>query len=262
MAHRLRFDLIDVRDAMSRQHGLADAAVAVLPPESFELPTRLDGWRVAELVAHVGLDMAAVPRYLRGAPAVRAELDAADYALACASGAPGVDERVRIMTEETRPAELRAHVHERRLEADESVTSASATFVVPARLGPIGLTDFLATRCVEATVHCLDLAAATGGKAELDDEAVAVTVKVLTAALARRAPGRTVELRVPPHAAVQCVEGPRHTRGTPPNVVETDPLTWLELATGRLDWAAAVDAGSVTASGERADLSPYLPVLA
>ena len=262
MAQRLRFDLVNVRDAMSRQHGLADAAVAVLPPESFALPTRLDGWRVAELVAHIGLDMAAVPRYLRGAPATRTELDAADYALACASGAASVDDRVRLMTEEARPAELRAHVHERRLEADEAVTSAAATFVVPARLGPIGLTDFLATRCVEATVHCLDLAVATGDKAELDDEAVAVTVKVLSAALARRAPGRTLELRVPPHAAVQCVEGPRHTRGTPPNVVETDALTWLELATGRVDWATAVEEGRVSASGERADLSPYLPVLA
>src|SRR3954451_10826679 len=110
---------------MSRQHGLAEGAVAVLPPESYALPTRLDGWRVAELVAHVGLDMAAVPRYLSGAPAARAELDAADYALACATGAPGVDERVRLMTEEARPAELRAHVHERRLQADEAVSSAS-----------------------------------------------------------------------------------------------------------------------------------------
>src|SRR3954466_1359107 len=163
---------------MSRQHGLADAAVAVLPPESFALPTRLDGWRVAELVAHLGLDMAAVPRYLGGAPAARAEIDAADYALACATGAAGVDERVRLMTEEARPAELSAHVHERRLEADAAVETATAGFVLPTRLGPIGLTDSLATRCVEATVHCLDLAAALGGDVELDDEAVAVTVKV------------------------------------------------------------------------------------
>jgi len=261
-ANRLRLDLAVVRAAMSRQHGHADAAVAVLPPESFELPTRLGGWRVAELVAHIGLDMAAVPRYLRGAPAARAELDAADYVLACAGGAAGVDERVRLMTEEARPAELRALVHERRLEADVSVSTASAAYVLPARLGPIALTDFLATRCIEATVHCLDLADAVGDKAELDDDAVAITVKVLTAALARRTPGRSVELRVPPHAAVQCVEGPRHTRGTPPNVVETDPLTWIELATGRLGWADAVGEGRVVASGDRADLAAYLPVLA
>ena len=79
--------------------------------------------------------------------------------------------------------------------------------------------------------------------------------------MASDVPGRSVEVRVPPFAAVQCVEGPRHTRGTPPNVVETDPRTWLELATGRLEWSDAVEAGRVMASGTRADLSHWLPVL-
>lgn len=79
--------------------------------------------------------------------------------------------------------------------------------------------------------------------------------------LAQDAPGRTVEVRVPPFAAVQCVEGPRHTRGTPPNVVETDPRTWLELATGTLTWPDALATARVTASGNRADLSPHLPLL-
>ncbi|HET6818161.1 MAG TPA: sterol carrier family protein [Mycobacteriales bacterium] len=246
---------------MSRQHAMVDAVVAQLPTEALQLPTRLDGWRVAELVAHLGLDMAAVPRYLSGAPGARAELDAADYSLACAGGASGVDERARLMTEEARPAELRTLVHERRLEADQAAATTVATFVVPARLGAIGVGDFLATRCVESTVHALDLAAALEIPPVLDDEAVAVSVKVLAAALARRAPGRSVELRVPPHTAVQCVEGPRHTRGTPPNVVETDAVTWLELATGRLGWPAAVSAGRLSASGERAELTAYLPVL-
>jgi uncharacterized protein (TIGR03083 family) len=247
---------------MSRQHALIDATVTQLSPQDLELPTRLDGWRVAELVAHVGLDMAAVPRYLSGAPGAHAELDAADYALACAAGASGVDEWARLMTEEARPAELRALVHERRIDADQSAATAMASFVVPARIGSIGLSDYLATRCVESTVHSLDLAAALGREPALDGAAVAISVKVLAAALVRRAPGRSVELRVPPHVAVQCVEGPRHTRGTPPNVVETDPVTWLELATGRLDWSAAVGDGKVRASGERADLTAYLPVLA
>ncbi|MFJ2033894.1 sterol carrier family protein [Streptosporangium sp. NPDC087985] len=85
-------------------------------------------------------------------------------------------------------------------------------------------------------------------------------VRHLLDRLAAAAPGRTVEVRVPPYAAVQCVEGPRHTRGTPPNVVETDARTWLELATGRLAWAEAVAAGKVAASGARADLSEHLPV--
>ncbi|WP_163513052.1 sterol carrier family protein [Fodinicola acaciae] len=82
----------------------------------------------------------------------------------------------------------------------------------------------------------------------------------LLAVLAEKAPGHAVEVRVPPYGAVQCGEGPRHTRGTPPNVVETDPLTWLQLALGRRTFADAKDAGKVSASGNRADLSQWLPV--
>ncbi|RKN48250.1 sterol carrier family protein [Micromonospora endolithica] len=85
-------------------------------------------------------------------------------------------------------------------------------------------------------------------------------VRALLTALAERAPGRSVEVRVPPYGAVQCVPGPRHTRGTPPNVVETDPATWLRLATGRLDWVETVTDGRVRVSGNRADLSPFLPL--
>jgi Bacterial SCP ortholog len=85
-------------------------------------------------------------------------------------------------------------------------------------------------------------------------------VRYLLDLLADRAPGRAVEVRVPPYAAVQCVEGPRHTRGTPPNVVETDAGTWLRLATGRLTWAQASADGRIRASGIRADLSGYLPL--
>jgi hypothetical protein len=88
-----------------------------------------------------------------------------------------------------------------------------------------------------------------------------VTARTLARMLAGQAPGRSVEVRVPPYVAVQCVAGPRHTRGTPPNVVETDPVTWLELATGRLSWSEARRVGRISASGERADLSAYLPVL-
>ncbi len=85
-------------------------------------------------------------------------------------------------------------------------------------------------------------------------------VKTTARWLAQQVPGRSVELRVPPHVAVQCVEGPRHTRGTPPNVVETDASTWLLLATGQLAWDDAVAAGRVHASGNRADLSAQLPL--
>ena len=91
--------------------------------------------------------------------------------------------------------------------------------------------------------------------------ALRAAVRYSLGLLEQRAPGRTVEVRVPPFAAIQCVPGPRHTRGTPPNVVETDPLTWLDLAAGRVDWGTAVAAGRVQASGQRSDLSAYLPLV-
>ena len=92
-----------------------------------------------------------------------------------------------------------------------------------------------------------------------DDTALAV--RYLLQVLTDAAPGNTLEVRVPPFGAAQVVEGPRHTRGTPPNVVETDPVTWLRVATGREPFAEAVRRGAIRASGTRADLSPYLPVL-
>ena len=93
-----------------------------------------------------------------------------------------------------------------------------------------------------------------------DRTALRDAVRILLTALRTRAPGRTVEVRVPPYGAIQCVEGPRHTRGTPPNVIEADPVAFVLLATGRLAWAEAVRDGRVTASGNRADLTAYLPL--
>lgn len=102
------------------------------------------------------------------------------------------------------------------------------------------------------------VSAATEAGASRDT--IATAVRYLLQLLAENAEGNTVEIRVPPFGAVQAIRGPRHTRGTPPNVVETDATTWLALATGTLRWADAVAAGSVSASGQRADLAPYLPV--
>ena len=100
--------------------------------------------------------------------------------------------------------------------------------------------------------------AGTGAGREVVRTAVRFTLEELAAV----APGNAVEVRVPPDGAVQAVPGPRHTRGTPPNVVETDPATWLALATGALGWPQALASGAVRASGERADLSAWLPLQA
>ncbi|GAA2335828.1 sterol carrier family protein [Saccharopolyspora halophila] len=99
------------------------------------------------------------------------------------------------------------------------------------------------------------------GGAEPSRAEKAAAVRSSLRTLEQVAPGSSVEVRVPPFAAVQCVEGPRHTRGTPPNVVETDPRTWLLLATGELSWADATATGALTASGARADVSPWLPLV-
>ena len=95
---------------------------------------------------------------------------------------------------------------------------------------------------------------------EQDAAALRLLTKHYLAVLASRHPGRSVEVRVPPYAAVQCVGGARHTRGTPPAVVETDALTWVRLARGETTWAEALQHGRLVASGERSDLAPLLPL--
>ena len=102
------------------------------------------------------------------------------------------------------------------------------------------------------------VAAALAGDA--DRTVTATAVRYLLQMFAERYPGGAVEVRVPPYGAVQCIEGLQHTRGTPPNVVETAPGVWLQLATGGRGWSDAVESGSVRASGSRADLTGRLPI--
>ncbi|OIJ34473.1 sterol carrier family protein [Microbacterium sp. LCT-H2] len=89
---------------------------------------------------------------------------------------------------------------------------------------------------------------------------LATAVRYLLQLLDEKAPGNSVEVRVPPFGAVQVIQGPRHTRGTPPNVVEMDAATWIAVATGTEAWADAATAGRVHASGTRADLTGVLPL--
>jgi len=118
---------------------------------------------------------------------------------------------------------------------------------VPARLKPAD-----AAEVAEALAAVRD---GSAGRTHLR-----LLTKHYLALLEQKAPGRSVEVRVPPYAAVQCIEGVRHTRGTPPAVVETDAATWVAVASGDLAWADAVAAGKVAASGERTDLTAYLPL--
>jgi hypothetical protein len=108
---------------------------------------------------------------------------------------------------------------------------------------------------LEAGVPASDVPA-SGVPRAVTATAVRYSLEEVTA----RAPGNSVEVRVPPFGVTQCVEGPRHTRGTPPNVIECDAATWLAMVTGQLSWADAVASGKVAASGLRADLSELLPL--
>ena len=256
---KLRFDLDVVARGVTAQLHHVDEAVSSLEPEDFARPTRLGDWRVAELIAHLGASN--IAPMLSADSASQAEVDIIDWALQCASAASAVDERAQALSDEARPAELREMIRKTSDDVARLLSKPDEAFVVPARFGAITLADYLATRCVELTVHSLDLSAAIDRKVDVDRDAMAVAVRLLAQVLAAVAPGRSVEVRIPPFVAVQAVEGPRHTRGTPGSVVETDGETWLELATGRMTWTDAVSSGQVSASGERSDLSSVLPIL-
>jgi Bacterial SCP ortholog len=113
-------------------------------------------------------------------------------------------------------------------------------------------------RIADAAGHASVRAALAPGSSR---DTTATAVRYLLQLLSEQAPGNTVEVRVPPFGAVQAIEGPRHTRGTPPNVIEMDAPTWLALATGVETWSTAVRQGRVAASGSRADLAGHLPIL-
>jgi hypothetical protein len=101
----------------------------------------------------------------------------------------------------------------------------------------------------------------TSGLESADETMLATACRYLLEELAERAPGNSVEVRVPPYGATQCIEGPRHTRGTPPNTVEMNSHVWFALATGEMSWSQALAEAKVLASGTRADLSEVLPLI-
>jgi uncharacterized protein (TIGR03083 family) len=236
-------------------------AVESLGDDDFARPTRLGTWTVAELVAHLASTLDAVPRALAKPAPERAGSGLLAYLRAMRDHAPAVAQRAADNARDVTPATLRARLATTLADAEAALRDADPARLVLVRLGPLPLNDFLVTRCVEGVVHGLDLRAATGVPTTPDREALNAVVKAFATLLTDTAPGRSVEVRIPGHVAVQCVEGPRHTRGTPPNVVEADGETFVELASGRLAWQEATGTGRVRASGERADLSAYLPLI-
>jgi uncharacterized protein (TIGR03083 family) len=248
-------------DGLLRQSAAIRVWLDELPDEEFAGWSVLPGWDVRTLVGHIVGLHAGLLRLLdqpSDAPPLRPHEFVANYRRDVAA----IDRHTREVTGERTPSELRAAL------ADAAARIATRLSqpvprVIDTPRGPTTVADFLATRVVELVVHADDLSRSVpaAAPAALDRTALADASRTLAEMLAARAPGRSVEVRVPPFVAVQAVPGPRHTRGTPPNVVETDPVTWLRLATGRVEFADSVAAGTVRASGNRADLSGYLPVL-
>ncbi|SDN07096.1 maleylpyruvate isomerase family mycothiol-dependent enzyme [Actinacidiphila guanduensis] len=248
--------------ALTAQVGHVRTAVRGLTGEQWKWPAGLPGWDVRLLVVHVLRQVQAIRLVLdKPAPAPGAPVLGPDrWALSTGGIADRLDAGTR--EQEARTEDPLAALEQ---EADALPAlreeAVRTDRLVPSPFGAMRALDFTVTRLVELVVHSDDLARAAGVEVGLDRQAVAAAVRVLADALAVKAPGNSVEVRVPPYAAVQCVAGPRHTRGTPPNVVETTPATWLRLATGRTTWSEELAAAHLSASGERADLAPHLPVL-
>ncbi|MER5465957.1 sterol carrier family protein [Streptomyces sp. NPDC002668] len=252
------YDPAKIRAAALAQFENVRQAVGTLTPEQLALPTRLGDWTVRDLAGHITMAVGAVGRGLEQREPARQEVGLLDWPFATAAFAGKVSDDTKEIAASAEPEELYVRTAAR---LAELLPAASDSRLLATRVGAMRLGDFLVTRTVELIVHTDDLNDATGLDIPYDRQALAACTRLLADALAVKAPGASTEVRVPPFAVVQCVEGPRHTRGTPSNVVETDPLTWIRLATGRTGWAEALEAAKVSASGERADLSALLPIL-
>ncbi|MFG2521239.1 sterol carrier family protein [Streptomyces sp. NPDC048527] len=266
------YDPAKIRTAVLAQFAHVREAVAGLTEEQLAAPTRLGDWTVRELAAHVAMVVGAVAGVLEMAEPAKHELPLLEWPSGTATKSAAIAERTRELAASAESAELFARTTAR---IEKALAEAPGTRLVPTlpqaldragagepQTGAMTLADFLVTRIVELVVHTDDLNDALPGlDVPYDRQALAACTRVLADTLAVKAPGASTEVRIPPFAVVQCVEGPRHTRGTPPNVVETDPLTWIRLATGRVEWRAVLDDAKVSASGERADLSRLLPLM-
>ncbi|MFD8737970.1 sterol carrier family protein [Streptomyces sp. NPDC059618] len=253
------YDPSRIRAAVLAQFGNVREGVRALTEEQLALPAGLGDWTVRELAAHLTMGVQAVSRQLELPAPPAKELALLDWPFGTASRAGVISDGTRALAAANPDLDALYATAEERITASLATAPDDRLLGVPA--GAMTLADFLVTRTVELVVHTDDLNRAAGVAVPFDRQALAACTRLLADALAVKAPGASTEVRIPPYAVVQCVEGPRHTRGTPPNVVETDPLTWIRLATGRLEWKTALDEAKVSASGERADIGALLPLM-
>jgi uncharacterized protein (TIGR03083 family) len=259
----VRPDPEQIRAALLTQIDLLGRWIADLDDDAWTAPSVLPDWTVTVLCGHLAGVLRGIPSLL-SRRTTETPVPLTEH-FPPATATPLDSERTGELSAwgPLRPADVLTAYLAAAGEARPALLAAPAGGTVSLRRGPAAIADLLTTRVWELVIHADDLGRSLPDRPppELDRTAVRIAVRGFAELLAGRAPGRSVEVRIPPYAAVQCIPGPRHTRGTPPNVVETDPLTWLRLATGRTPWADAVATGTVRASGERSDLSAYLPLL-
>ena len=252
-------------EALVEQSTVLVEWLEAIPADDFSRPSVLPGWDVRTLVGHLLLIELGLVRVLprrSSGPAVPMH----EYVRRYRRDVTMIEESTRAATGGRSGPELVAALRAAVAEVTPAFAGVVPGNLVEAPRGAITIRDWVVSRTVDLVVHADDLSRSLPDRdpMELRRAALGDACRALTEMLATQHPGRSVEVRVPPFAAVQCGlgdPGPTHTRGTPPNVVECAPLVFLRLATGRLSWAEAVADGAVRASGERADLSSALPIL-
>lgn len=244
--------------------------LADLPGSEFSQPSALPGWDVRALCGHLLLVADGLGRILAAPPLHRTVADqpvpASVLVQRYRRDVDEIEARTAAYTASRTGLALLDHIRSATDQLERLRDTVSLPTVIETPRGPGKLTEFVRTRLVDTVVHADDLSRSLPEREPVPTprKPLGIACRTLADLLAEQHPGKSVEVRVPPYAAVQCgtgAEGPSHTRGTPPNVVEADPLTFLRLATGRLTWAAANDQRLVAASGQRADLAAVLPVL-
>ncbi len=257
-----RFLLGPVWRAYVAQRDLLLPWLSALPADAWSDPSVLAGWTVHELATHVAHVAKSATAAIEQGSSLEKPITLDAYTAAWSQAAPAIAD-IAVEAAATRSrGDVLAEWEQGNTALASAVADLTDEFVVRAPRGPLKVGEFLATRVNELVVHAGDLSRSVPAvdAAPVDRQALAVSCRMLTTIFGERNPGHSVEVRVPPFAAVQAIEGPRHTRGTPANVVETDPATWLLIAAGRMPYQEAVDVGLVAASGLRADLGPYLPL--
>jgi uncharacterized protein (TIGR03083 family) len=251
----------DVATRLLAQSSRVRDWLAQLNEADFARPSVLDGWDVRMLLAHLVLIHVGLVTILES-PSAQVPLATGEFVRRYRRDVEQLAAATERAAGDLAPKELLEGL-ERAIPEIERAVAAGVPGVVESPRGPTRGIDFLRTRVVELIVHSDDLSRSLPERdpIPMDRAALAGAVRTLAEALTEQAPGRSDEVRVPPFVAVQAIAGPRHTRGTPPNVVEMEPLTWIRLATGRMAWAEALSMAQVRASGSRADLSEVLPLL-